>query len=101
MSPAGWWGRGRERKIPIKSGHCLEPGMGLRGGNPPLAPRPRHPGAQMKGQLYPPQPRVGGDADPKTCPSGSGGRHGDTVYQRPDPLGAAGLLSSPSFPRPL
>lgn len=41
MSPAGWWGRGRERKIPIKGGHCLEPGMGLGGEGTrcsPLAP---------------------------------------------------------------
>lgn len=57
MSPAGWWGRGRERKIPIKGGHCLEPGMGLGRGEPAARPSPPPPRCPNEGAaLSPPTP---------------------------------------------
>lgn len=99
MSPAGWRGRGRERKIPIKGGHCLEPGdgAGVGGGNPLLAPRcPRRPGARMKGQLYPPpSPAWEAMLTPKRAPRAAGEGQGTPCASAPTHSALQGRSPAP------
>lgn len=103
---------GRTRKAPTKGGHCLGRGSGGSAGEPAECPSPPAPTAQvpMKRQLYPPEPFVGGDADPqhpgpwsKPAPREAGGAGGEhRVPQPPEPAsGCQGCSPPSSLPFPL